>query len=84
MSIRARDDRKSAGVITLLEILGDMRASPDITTWDDGFCAAIETSIHEHGAGCILSDVEVLILVEMRRRLLGCVLAAPTAADILH
>lgn len=84
MSTRTRNGCKSDGVVTLLEILADMRASPDITAWDDAFCDAIERSIRELGSGVILSDIEVLILIEMRRRLLGVVLSAPTAADVVH
>lgn len=84
MSNRTHRARKTDGVVTLLEILSDMRASPGISEWDDNFCAVQQDAIRQHGADMHMSDTEVLILIEMRRRLLGVVVDAPRASDVRH
>lgn len=84
MHIGRKSPRKTDGVITLLEILGDMRAHPLISAWDDGFCAAIEAAIEKHGDQLYLCDIEILILAEMRRRLGGTGFDEPFAGVVRH
>lgn len=63
-------DPYADGVVTLGEILDDMRAMPGISSWDDAFCAALQDAIRVHGTRLLLSDTQIMVLTEMRRRLL--------------
>jgi hypothetical protein len=84
MKIGTRPPRQTDGVVTLQEILSDMRAHPEIGTWDDQFCAVIEAAIRKYGDQLYLSDTEILILAEMRRRLGGTDFDEPFAGVVRH